>query len=164
MQTKCAPYEWLLFGAVYWAQYQTHTFQQFVLLFQKADIIIAPLTISYERQQVIDFTKPFMDLGLTFIMAKETPIPDIWAFCAPFEWPLWGAVIGAFVIAALATTACSYLSPYGYGGQYVQRADPKDTTGQETHNVLRVVDSLWFTYSSWMQQVSKSIFCCFESH
>ena len=94
-----------------------------------------------------------MDLGLTIIMAKESQQMSIWTFCQPFEWELWGAVIGAFVLAALATTACSYLSQYGYGGQYVQRVNAKDTRWKDTRNILRLVDSLWFTYSSWMQQV-----------
>ena len=31
--------------------------------FQKADLAIADLTITYEREQAVDFTMPFMNLG-----------------------------------------------------------------------------------------------------
>lgn len=31
--------------------------------FQKADLAVADLTITYEREQGVDFTMPFMNLG-----------------------------------------------------------------------------------------------------
>lgn len=33
------------------------------LLDQKADLAIADLTITYDREQAVDFTMPFMNLG-----------------------------------------------------------------------------------------------------
>lgn len=33
------------------------------LLDQKADLAVADLTITYDREQVVDFTMPFMNLG-----------------------------------------------------------------------------------------------------
>ena len=37
------------------------------LLDQKADLAIADLTITYDREQVVDFTMPFMNLGERFV-------------------------------------------------------------------------------------------------
>lgn len=47
-------------------------FQETVLIsklccLQKADVAMAALTITYQREQVIDFTKPFMNLGLSIL-------------------------------------------------------------------------------------------------
>lgn len=36
------------------------------LLDQKADLAIADLTITYDREQAVDFTTPFMPLGKTY--------------------------------------------------------------------------------------------------
>ena len=33
-------------------------------IFQKADLAIADLTITYEREQAVDFSMPFMNLGI----------------------------------------------------------------------------------------------------
>ena len=33
------------------------------VLFQRADIAMADLTINYQREMVVDFTMPFLDLG-----------------------------------------------------------------------------------------------------
>ena len=62
--------------------------------FQEADLAVASLTITYERQHVIDFSTPYQDLGLTILMAKESPSNVFWAFLSPFEWGLWAAVAG----------------------------------------------------------------------
>lgn len=35
-----------------------------VILFQRADLAVASMTINYARESVIDFTKPFMNLGI----------------------------------------------------------------------------------------------------
>ena len=72
-------------------------------------MIMAAFTINFERQQYIDLTKPWLDLGLKIMMAKQTATTNIWAFSEPFEWSLWGAVIAAFIVTALATTMCNYL-------------------------------------------------------
>ena len=40
----------------------------FSLFSQKADLAIADLTITYEREQAVDFTMPFMNLGKYFIV------------------------------------------------------------------------------------------------
>lgn len=34
------------------------------LFFQRADLAVASMTINYARESVIDFTKPFMNLGI----------------------------------------------------------------------------------------------------
>lgn len=47
-----------LFGCVT-TPYQLLSF----CLLQKADIAIADLTITYDREQAVDFTMPFMNLG-----------------------------------------------------------------------------------------------------
>jgi len=39
------------------------------VVYRKADMAIAPLTISQKRMEVVDFSKPFMNLG-TLIVRK----------------------------------------------------------------------------------------------
>lgn len=43
------------------------------LLFQEADLAIAPLSITSERERVVDFSKPYMDVGIS-IMIKVSLI------------------------------------------------------------------------------------------
>ena len=45
------------------------------LLSQKADLAIADLTITYEREQGVDFTMPFMNLGITILILIYPTFP-----------------------------------------------------------------------------------------
>lgn len=38
-----------------------------LILLQKADLAVAGLTITAEREKVIDFSKPFMTLGISIM-------------------------------------------------------------------------------------------------
>jgi hypothetical protein len=39
-------------------------------MIQRADLAIADLTITYDREQAVDFTMPFMNLGKSFAYAS----------------------------------------------------------------------------------------------
>ena len=39
----------------------------------KADIAVGAMTINFARESVIDFTKPFMNLGITIMYKKPVP-------------------------------------------------------------------------------------------
>ena len=60
------------------------------LLDQKADIAIADLTITYDREQAVDFTMPFMNLGISILYRK--PIkqpPNLFSFLSPLSLDVW---------------------------------------------------------------------------
>ena len=42
----------------------------FFVPFQRADIAMADLTINYQREMVVDFTMPFLDLGKMVVPQK----------------------------------------------------------------------------------------------
>ncbi|XP_033097831.1 glutamate receptor 2-like [Anneissia japonica] len=126
------------------------------LVYGRADIAVAPFTISYERQQVIDFTKPYLDLGLTFLMKIEYPEVELFAFLLPFDSLLWTTVIAATLMVGIIISICSYLSPHGYYGAYLTRSDPDDMSDYDNRNALNMYQSLWFSYASLVQQGADS--------
>ena len=69
---------------------------------------MAPLTITLEREKVIDFSKPYMDLGLTILMAKDKDMRSALSFMDPFHILLWLALLGAFFAVSIATSLCRY--------------------------------------------------------
>lgn len=57
---------------------------------QEADIAIAPLTITAERERVIDFTKPFMSLGISIMIKKPVKqTPGVFSFLNPLSQEIW---------------------------------------------------------------------------
>ncbi|XP_078616938.1 glutamate receptor ionotropic, delta-2-like isoform X2 [Branchiostoma floridae x Branchiostoma japonicum] len=65
----------------------------------RADMIVAPLTITSYREDVIDFTKPYMEYGIGMLMKVPDAHAhhDYWAFLKPFELEVWLTVIGCLL-------------------------------------------------------------------
>lgn len=56
---------------------------------------VASLTINYEREQAIDFTKPFMTFGIAILYkVPEKEPPHILSFMEPIKIQVWGTIIG----------------------------------------------------------------------
>ncbi|XP_077990845.1 glutamate receptor ionotropic, kainate 2-like [Glandiceps talaboti] len=116
------------------------------------DLAMAPFTISYERQQAIDFTKPYLDLGLTMLLGYEKKEENLFRFAEPFSADLWIAIFVSMVSCGVCVSLCSYLSPYGYHGTYIQRVDLSDKTAQATHTMMSLPQAMWFAFASWTHQ------------
>jgi len=66
---------------------------------QKVDLAAASLTISYLREKVIDFTKPFMNLGISILFKRpQRESPGLFSFLNPLAIEIWVYVIAAYLV------------------------------------------------------------------
>ncbi|XP_074644291.1 glutamate receptor ionotropic, kainate 2-like [Tubulanus polymorphus] len=121
------------------------------LMDQKADLAVAPLSISYDREQVIDFTKPFMNLGITILGKKpEKKDPSLFSFLSPFSNDVWALMLVSYVIVSLIIFVIGRFTPYEW-----QNPHPCDQNPDELENQFTFRNSFWFTIGSLMQQGSE---------
>lgn len=60
------------------------------LIRREADIAIAATTITSERERVIDFSKPFMSLGISIMIKKPVrQRPSFFSFLNPLSKEIW---------------------------------------------------------------------------
>ncbi|CAH1790253.1 unnamed protein product [Owenia fusiformis] len=89
----------------------------------KSDLAVGAFTITYERQQVIAFSKPFLDFQMGILMGSlADPTYSPWSFLIPFTYELWGLILGTTVAVALTLSCIDKLSPYGHHGKKAQIA------------------------------------------
>jgi len=70
----------------------------FVLAVKEADLALAPLTITSARERVVDFSKPFMSLGISIMFKKpEKDVPGVVSFMKPLSYEIWMCVIFAYI-------------------------------------------------------------------
>uniref|UniRef100_A0A1I8JIU1 Lig_chan-Glu_bd domain-containing protein n=1 Tax=Macrostomum lignano TaxID=282301 RepID=A0A1I8JIU1_9PLAT len=104
------------------------------LMNRTADLAIASLTITYDRERVIDFTTPFMSLGLSIIYKKpQKEKPSLFSFLHP-----------------LSRTVSSAVCPFEWYNPHACHPD-----SDVVENQFNITNSLWFTIGSLMQQGSE---------
>ncbi|XP_045930235.1 glutamate receptor 2-like [Micropterus dolomieu] len=68
------------------------------LVYGKADIAVAPLTITLVREEVIDFSKPFMSLGISIMIKKpQKSKPGVFSFLDPLAYEIWMCIVFAYI-------------------------------------------------------------------
>uniref|UniRef100_A0A668SNR7 Glutamate receptor n=1 Tax=Oreochromis aureus TaxID=47969 RepID=A0A668SNR7_OREAU len=133
------------------------------LVYGKADMAVAPLTITLVREQVIDFTKPFMSLGISIMIKKPTKSkPGVFSFLDPLAYEIWMCIVFAYIGVSVVLFLVSRFSPYEWNGE---ESDDEDETAQgqnqnqqkeketpEYTNDFGIFNSLWFSLGAFMQQ------------
>jgi len=125
------------------------------LIDNKADLAIGPFTISSSRQTVIDFTQPFLDVGLSIIMKKEEDSDyKVFSFLRPFDFYLWLAIVFTTLGVGVFLWVHSTFSPYGYHGRVAQASDPRTVTRDElkTKEHLRFFNAIWSSFAYYVSQ------------
>jgi ionotropic glutamate receptor len=60
------------------------------ILSGEADMSVAPFTVNFRRAEVVDFTKPFLSLGISILFKiPEDHQPDLFSFMNPLSLDIW---------------------------------------------------------------------------
>ncbi|XP_036077646.1 glutamate receptor ionotropic, kainate 4 isoform X12 [Rousettus aegyptiacus] len=118
---------------------------------QKADLAVAGLTITAEREKVIDFSKPFMTLGISILyrvhMGRK---PGYFSFLDPFSPGVWLFMLLAYLAVSCILFLVARLTPYEWYSPH--------PCAQGRCNLLvnqySLGNSLWFPVGGFMQQGS----------
>ncbi|XP_061757819.1 glutamate receptor 1a isoform X5 [Nerophis ophidion] len=146
------------------------------LVYGKADVAVAPLTITLVREEVIDFSKPFMSLGISIMIKKPTKSkPGVFSFLDPLAYEIWMCIVFAYIGVSVVLFLVSRFSPYEWhADDYEEGGEPQSptqaaasnglqqsqtTTQQNTNqqsaeqtNEFGIFNSLWFSLGAFMQQ------------
>uniref|UniRef100_A0A336KU67 Glutamate [NMDA] receptor subunit 1 n=1 Tax=Culicoides sonorensis TaxID=179676 RepID=A0A336KU67_CULSO len=83
------------------------------LVYERADLIVAPLTINPERAEFIEFSKPFKYQGITILEKKPSRSSTLVSFLQPFSNTLWILVMVSVHVVALVLYLLDRFSPFG---------------------------------------------------
>ncbi|TRY88806.1 hypothetical protein DNTS_015020, partial [Danionella cerebrum] len=140
------------------------------LVYGKADVAVAPLTITLVREEVIDFSKPFMSLGISIMIKKPTKSkPGVFSFLDPLAYEIWMCIVFAYIGVSVVLFLVSRFSPYEWhaddceeeqdpnqpsssSGQPGQSQQNQNQQSQEQTNEFGIFNSLWFSLGAFMQQ------------
>ncbi|XP_055686324.1 glutamate receptor 1-like isoform X1 [Lutzomyia longipalpis] len=130
------------------------------LVRREADVAIASMTITSERERVIDFSKPFMTLGISIMIKKPMKQkPGVFSFLDPLSKEIWVCVLLSYFGVSIVLFIVSRFSPYewrlfsstGEESHHLEQI----SGGQTSHTVVNefsILNSFWFALGAFMQQ------------
>ncbi|XP_076667724.1 glutamate receptor ionotropic, kainate 2 isoform X2 [Andrena cerasifolii] len=120
------------------------------LLDRDADLAICDLTITYERESAVDFTMPFMNLGISILFRKpEEKEPDLFSFLSPLSTDVWIYMATAFLAVSIMLFLQARIAPGEWDNPHPCNPDP-----EELENNFSLTNSMWLICGSVMQQGS----------
>lgn len=115
------------------------------LINREADLAIASLTINGAREKVVDFSKPFIDLGISIMISKpEKKKAGVFSFMDPLSKGIWICVIISYILVSAILYCVSRFSSYEWYFENENDINPR--------NKFSMYNALFFSFSSFMHQ------------
>ncbi|XP_072382909.1 glutamate receptor ionotropic, kainate 2-like [Diabrotica undecimpunctata] len=115
---------------------------------KRAHLAICDLTITPERREVVDFSMPFMTLGIS-IMHKAPTKEDvsIFGFLDPFSPIVWIYTATLYLVISIVLFFISRMTPGDW-----ENPHPCEDNPEELENIWDIRNCLWLTLGSIMTQ------------
>ncbi|XP_050526853.1 glutamate receptor ionotropic, kainate 2-like isoform X2 [Daktulosphaira vitifoliae] len=116
----------------------------------RADMGVCDLTITHDRRSAVDFTMPFMNLGISILFSKpEEPENNLFSFTQPLSFQVWIFTATAYLSLSLVLFFFARITPNEW-----QNPHPCDPNLEELENSLSLLNCLWFSLGSILCQGS----------
>ncbi|KAL0110183.1 hypothetical protein PUN28_013673 [Cardiocondyla obscurior] len=120
------------------------------LMDKRADLAVASMTINYARESVIDFTKPFMNLGIGILFKVPSSQPTrLFSFMNPLAVEIWLYVLAAYMLVSFTLFVMARFSPYEWNNPHPCLAE-----SDVVENQFTVSNSFWFITGTFLRQGS----------
>lgn len=117
----------------------------------EADLAITDLTITANRALGVDFTAPFMNLGIGLLHTVPQQMqPSLFSFLDPFSGEVWVYLLAAYVVVSVEMYIMARIAPAEWTNPYPCIEDP-----EELENQFSMLNAFWFTIGAIMQQGSE---------
>uniref|UniRef100_A0AAY4D3D4 Glutamate receptor n=1 Tax=Denticeps clupeoides TaxID=299321 RepID=A0AAY4D3D4_9TELE len=107
---------------------------------KKAHMAVGSLTINEERSEVIDFSVPFIETGISVMVSRSNGTVSPSAFLEPFSADVWVMMfVMLLLVSAIAVFVFEYFSPVGYNRCLADGREP----GGPSFTIGKAIWLLW---------------------
>ncbi|XP_057188477.1 glutamate receptor, ionotropic, N-methyl D-aspartate 2B, genome duplicate b isoform X1 [Triplophysa rosa] len=110
------------------------------VVLKNAHMAVGSLTINEERSEVIDFSVPFIETGISVMVSRSNGTVSPSAFLEPFSADVWVMMfVMLLIVSAVAVFIFEYFSPVGYNRCLADGREP----GGPSFTIGKAVWLLW---------------------
>ncbi|XP_073955277.1 glutamate receptor ionotropic, kainate 2-like isoform X2 [Choristoneura fumiferana] len=118
------------------------------LMEHKADLAICDLTITSDRNAVVDFSLPFMSLGISMLFRVEPPPEaDMFSFINPLDTDVWLYLAVGYIFVSLVLLICARMSQDDWVNPHPCNRNP-----ESLENIWSLYNCMWLCMGSIMTQ------------
>ncbi|XP_016089175.1 glutamate receptor ionotropic, NMDA 2B-like isoform X2 [Sinocyclocheilus grahami] len=110
------------------------------VVLKNAHMAVGSLTINEERSEVIDFSVPFIETGISVMVSRSNGTVSPSAFLEPFSADVWVMMfVMLLIVSAVAVFVFEYVSPVGYNRCLADGREP----GGPSFTIGKAIWLLW---------------------
>ncbi|RVE50832.1 hypothetical protein evm_004581 [Chilo suppressalis] len=118
------------------------------LIEHKADLAICDLTINSERNNIVDFSTPFMTLGISMLFREPDPEPpDMFSFLLPLDLDVWLYLATTYIIVSFVLLICARMSQDDWVNPHPCNQNPENL-----QNIWSLYNCMWLAMGTIMTQ------------
>lgn len=110
--------------------------------FQRADLAISAITITPERESVVDFSKRYMDYSVGILLRKPEEKISIFSLFAPFDFAVWACIAAAIPVVGVLIFVLNRMQAVSAQSA----AQPRTSASATVHSAI------WIVYGAFVQQ------------
>ncbi|TWW78287.1 Glutamate receptor ionotropic, delta-1 [Takifugu flavidus] len=119
------------------------------LIGKQADLAISAITITPERESVVDFSKRYMDYSVGILMRKSEEKINIFSLLAPFDLAVWACIAAAVPVVGIMIFLLRRIQAVRCHNSAGGHTSPSVSTSLQS--------AIWIVYGAFVQQGSDSI-------
>ncbi|XP_012989320.2 glutamate receptor ionotropic, delta-1 isoform X2 [Esox lucius] len=121
------------------------------LINKRADLAVSAITITPERESVVDFSKRYMDYSVGILLRKPEEKINIFSLFAPFDLAVWGCIAAAIPVVGVLIFLLSRM-------QSLRAQNPPVTHQQPaSQGSSSLYSAIWMVYGAFVQQGGDSV-------
>ncbi|XP_078251479.1 glutamate receptor ionotropic, delta-1-like [Rhinoraja longicauda] len=114
------------------------------LINKKADIAVSAITITPERESVVDFSKRYMDYSIGILVKKPEEKINIFSVFAPFDLAVWACIAAAIPLVGVLIFVLNRVQ--------LVRAQTPTHSQSPASNASTLHTAIWLVYGAFVQQ------------
>ncbi|XP_047207846.1 glutamate receptor ionotropic, delta-1 isoform X2 [Girardinichthys multiradiatus] len=118
------------------------------LIGKRADLAVSAITITPERESVVDFSKRYLDYSVGILTRKSEEKINIFSLLAPFDLAVWACIAAAIPVVGIMIFLLRRIQAVRCHSNTGHSPPPTSTSLQS---------AIWIVYGAFVQQGSDSI-------